>query len=102
MKTLTAIRALLCVMIVLGSGIILVAAAPASQEAATWKYYQDPDYGFSIEYDADHLESKVTVYTPNDPDPLVIAKRVSFIGPKAVITVDIWKHPEIDLVRWYA
>jgi len=96
--SLAAFLILICITALLGGSV--VQAAPSTQETAYWKDYQDPDYGFSLQYDAANWQPKITVRAPNDPDPQVIAKRVGFFGSRAAVTIDVWEHPEKDLVGW--
>lgn len=96
---LVAALVLISALALLGGRVVL-AADLIAPETTTWKNYQDPDYSFALQYNASSWKPVITVYTPNNPDPQVIAKRVSFFASKAEIRVDIWEHPEKDLIGW--
>ena len=70
-----------------------------SETEKQWQVYYDQDYNFTVEYPVDGWQTD-TSWHILDAKPNSIAKRTTFFGEQARIIIDIWDHPQEDMVNW--
>jgi hypothetical protein len=92
--------ALLSATLALGENLSLSDNALAEGQGS-WLRYEDPEYGFALEYPAEEWTTETTINQEFPfSDSSAIIKRQTFYGPGSVVDLDVWLSHDNDLSTW--